>query len=68
MSLSIRPLRKKDLGQCALCNTERELSSWDANLGARVCQDCVPFLEAGEIALVAAKCGHPPDALVFQNP
>jgi hypothetical protein len=37
-------------------------------LGRRICEDCEPFLEAAEIALVAAKCGHPADTLVFRNP
>jgi hypothetical protein len=37
-------------------------------LGGRICKDCEPFLEAAEIALVAAKCGHPSDTLVFRNP
>jgi hypothetical protein len=67
MSLSTKPLFKKALGECALCNTERELASWDSNLGGRICQDCEPFLEAAEIALVAAKCGHHSDPLVFRN-
>ena len=68
MSLSIRPLLKKALGECAFCKTQQELSSWDSNLGRRICEDCEPFLEAAEIALVAAKCGHPADTLVFRNP
>ena len=68
MSLSIRPLVKKALGECGLCNTQRELSSWDSNLASRICEDCEPFLEAAEIALMAAKCGHPSDMLVFRNP
>jgi len=68
MSLSIRPLFKRALGECALCNTQQELSSWDSNLGARICENCEPFLEAAEIRLVAAKCGHPSDTLVFRNP
>jgi hypothetical protein len=51
-----------------LCNTQRELSSWDSNLASRICEDCEPFLEAAEIALMAAKCGHPSDMLVFRNP
>jgi len=68
MSLSIRPLIKKALGRCALCKTQRELLFWDSNLGGRICKDCEPFLEAAEIALVAAKCGHPSDTLVFRNP
>ncbi len=57
MSLSIRPLLKKAFGECALCKTQRELSSWDSNLAGRICEDCEPFLGAAEIALVAAKCG-----------
>ena len=68
MSLSIRRLLKKASGHCALCHTQRELSSWDSNLGGRICEDCEVFLEAAEFALVAAKCGHPPDTLVFRNP
>jgi len=68
MSLSIRSLVKKTVGECALCNVQRELASWDSNLGRRICEDCEPFLEAAEIALVAAKCGHPADTLVFRNP
>jgi len=68
MSLSIRSLVKKAVGECALCNVQRELASWDSNLGGRICEDCEPFLEAAEIALVAAKCGHPADTLVFRNP
>ena len=68
MSLAIRPLPKRVLGECALCNTQRELSSWDSNLGGRICEDCEPFLEAAEVALVAAKCGHAADTLVFRNP
>jgi hypothetical protein len=65
MSLSIRPLPKKALGECALCKTQRELSSWDSNLGGRICENCEPFLEAAEVALVAAKCGHPSDTRSF---
>ena len=68
MSLSIRPLLKKALGECALCNTQQELSSWDSNLAGRICENCEPFLEAAEIGLVAAKFGHPSDTLVFLNP
>jgi hypothetical protein len=66
--LAIRPLLKKALGECGLCNTRRELSSWDSNLCGRICDDCEPFLEAAEIGLVAAKCDHPSDTLVFLNP
>jgi hypothetical protein len=68
MSLSIRPLLKKVVAECALCNTQRELASWDANLGDRICEECEPFLEAAEIALVVAKCSHPGDPLIFRNP
>jgi hypothetical protein len=53
---------------CALCKTEQELSSWDSNLGGRICRDCEPFLEAAETALVAAKYGHPCDTLVLRDP
>jgi hypothetical protein len=68
MSLSIRPLLKKALGECAFCKTQQELSSWDSNLAGRICENCEPFLEAAEIGLVAAKFGHPSDTLVFLNP
>jgi hypothetical protein len=68
MSLALRPLLKKTLGGCTLCDSQQELSSWDSNLGGRICQDSEGFLEAAEFALVAAKCGHPPDTLVFCNP
>ena len=68
MSLAIRPLLTKTRGECALCKSQRELSSWDSNLAGRICEDCKPFLEAAEVALVAAKCGHPSDQLVFRNP
>jgi hypothetical protein len=54
VNLSIRPLLKKAFGKCALCNTRRELSSWDSNLDGRICQDCEQFPEGAEIALVAA--------------
>ena len=53
MSLSIRPLLKKAFGECALCNAQRELFSWDSNLGDRICADCEPFLGAAEIVLEA---------------
>ena len=68
MSLSIRLLPKKALGECKLCETQREVASWDSDLGGRICQDCEPHLDAAERALVAAKCGHPYDTLVFRNP
>jgi len=68
MSLSIRPLFEKVVAECALCNTQRELAFWDSNLGGRICEECEPFLEAAEIALVVAKCSHPADTLVFRNP
>ena len=68
MSLSIRPLSKRVLGECALCKTQRELSSWHSNFGGRICEEREPFLEAAEVALVAAKCGHPAETLVFRNP
>jgi len=68
MSLAIRPLLKKVLGKCGLCNTQQELSLWDSNLGGRICLGCEPFLRAAEILLMAAKCGHPSDTLVFRNP
>lgn len=68
MRLAIRPLPMTVPGVCALCKTQQELSSWDSNLGGRVCRDCEPFLEAAETALVAAKCGHPDDTLVLRDP
>jgi hypothetical protein len=68
MSLSIRPLVKKALAECALCKTQRDLAFWDSNLGGRVCEECAPLLEAAEIALVVAKCSHPGDTLIFRNP
>jgi hypothetical protein len=68
MSLAIRRLPKEANGQCALCETQGELLFWDSNLGGRVCSNCVPFLEVAEIELVAAKCGHPDDMLVYRNP
>jgi hypothetical protein len=64
MSLSIRPLLKKKFGECALCNTQRKLWFWDSNLGHRIGEDCEPFLEAAEFALLAAKCGRSSKALV----
>ena len=45
-----------------------ELSSWHSNFGGRICEEREPFLEAAEVALVAAKCGHPAETLVFRNP
>lgn len=68
MSLAIRPLLKKALGKCGLCNTQQELSFWDSNLCDRICDDCEPFLGEAENALVAAKCSHPSDTLIFRNP
>jgi hypothetical protein len=68
VSLAIRPLLKSSLGECRLCTVHRELSLWDLNLAGRICEDCEPFLEAAEIALIAAKCGHPSDSLIFRNP
>ena len=68
MSLAIRTLPMAVRGVCALCKTEQELSSWDSNLGGRICHDCEPFLDAGENALVAAKYGHPSDTLVLRDP
>jgi hypothetical protein len=68
MSLAIRPLLNKALGECGLWNTQQELSFWDSNLCSRICENCESFLEAGEIALVAAKCSHPSDMLIFRNP
>lgn len=68
MSLSIRSLVRKTVANCALCNTLRELAFWDSNLGGRICEECEPFLETAETALMVAKCGHPGDTLVFRNP
>ena len=68
MSLSIRPLIRKTVAKCVMCNTHRELAFWDSNLGGRICEECEPFLEVAEIALVVAKCSHPDDTLVFRNP
>jgi hypothetical protein len=68
MSLSVRPLIRKIVAECALCNIHRELAFWDSNLGGRICEDCEPFLDTAEIALVVARCGHPGDTLVFRNP
>jgi hypothetical protein len=68
MSLSIRPLPKPALGECALCKIRGELTLWDSNLGGRICQDCEPFLDAAEKILVALKCGHPDEFLVRRNP
>jgi uncharacterized protein (DUF2252 family) len=45
MSLAIRALPMAVRGVCALCKTEQDLSSWDSNLGGRICRDCEPFLE-----------------------
>jgi hypothetical protein len=55
MNLAIRPLVREAFGKAALCNTRRELSSWDSNLDGRICHDCEQFAEVAEIALVAAK-------------
>ena len=68
VSVSIRALPKKAIGECRLCTTQGELLFWDADLSGRICQECEPFLEGAETALVAAKCGHPTDFLVFRNP
>ena len=68
MSVSIRALPRKRAGKCGVCTAYRELAFWDADLAGRICQDCEPVLEGAEIALVAAKCGHPSEALVFHNP
>jgi len=68
MSVSIRVLPRKRAGKCGLCTAYRELAFWDADLAGRICQDCEPVLEGAEIALVAAKCGHPSETLVFHNP
>ena len=68
MSVSMRALPKKGLGKCSLCGVQQQLSCWDADLAGRICEDCRPFLEAAEIALIGAKCGHPNCFLVFHDP
>ena len=68
MSVSIRALSKTAVGECSLCTTQGELPFWDSDLAGRICQGCEPFLGAAEIALIAAKFGHPSDFLVFRNP
>lgn len=68
VSVSIRALSKKAIGECRLCATEGELPFWDADLGGRICQECEPFLVDAETALIAAECGHPTDFLVFRDP
>jgi hypothetical protein len=68
MSFAIRPLMKRKLGKCRLCESQVELLYLDSVLGGGVCQDCEPFLEAAETALVAADYWHPPDWLVLRNP
>jgi hypothetical protein len=68
MSVSIRALPKRSLDKCSLCGVQQYLSFWDADLAGRICDGCEPFLEVGEIALVAAKCGHPNCFLVFHDP
>jgi hypothetical protein len=68
MSVSIGTLPNKAIDKCRLCPKQGELPFWDADLAGRICQECEPFLEAAEKALIAAKCGHPTDFLVFHNP
>jgi hypothetical protein len=68
ITVSIRALPKKGLGKCSLCEAQQQLSFWDADLAGRICEDCRPFLEAAEIALKAAKRGHPNCFLVFHDP
>lgn len=68
MSVSIRALPKIALGKCRLCTVQGELPFWDSDLAGGICQRCEPFLKAAEIALIAAKLGHPSDFLVFRNP
>ena len=58
-------LPKKVIGLCA---SQESLLFWDADLAARICQKCEPFLAAAETALLTAKYGHPSDFLVFRNP
>ena len=59
MSFAIKPLTKKTSGECRLCQGQVELRYLDLDLGGRICEDCQPFLESAETALVAANCWHP---------
>jgi hypothetical protein len=68
MSFAIKPLTKKTSGECRLCQGQVELRYLDLDLGGRICEDCQPFLESAETALVAANCWHPIDSLVLHNP
>ncbi len=68
MSFAIRPLTRKTSGKCQLCQSQADLPYLDLSLGGCVCEDCEPFLGAAEIALVAANCWLPTEALVFSNP
>jgi hypothetical protein len=68
MSFAIRPLAKKTSGKCRLCQIPADLLYLDSDLGGHVCRDCEPFLGAAEVALVAADCWHPTEALVFRDP
>jgi hypothetical protein len=72
------PLRAKDLPSGNLrmlpkksnrpvCQP-RIVAFLDADLAARICQKCEPFLAAAETALLTAKYGHPSDFLVFVIP
>jgi hypothetical protein len=62
------PLTKKTSGECRLCQAQVDLRYLDLDLGGRICEDCQPFLESAETALVAANCWHPTDTLVLHNP
>jgi hypothetical protein len=68
MSLAIRRLVKERTGPCALCQTDAVLQLWDSNLGAAICSECEPFLEASERVLVRSGYSHPDEFLVFRNP
>jgi hypothetical protein len=68
MNVSIRSLPKKVIGPCGLCASQEELPFRDADLAARICQKCEPLLDAAEMALLASKCRHPSNFLVFRNP
>jgi len=68
MSFAIKPLTRKTTGECRSCQCQVDLRYLDLDLGGRVCEDCQPFSEIAETALVAANCWHPTDSLVFLNP
>jgi hypothetical protein len=68
MSFAIKPLTKKTSGENRLCQGQVELRYLDLDLGGCICEECQPFLESAETALVAANCWHPTDSLVLHNP